>query len=297
MLREAAGLRALTTPYTCLWHPLFAPGIDAGTLAKIGHAFGRFLGFQAVTRLDALDGQSAWLDPFLRGARRAGLAGLRYDHFGNWHLGVAGLDWAAYLAARPGLLRSAIIRPSKRLMDRLGARFSLTLGPDGLEPAIDAYETVYARSWKQPEPCPDFNAALMREYAGAGQLRLGVLWLDGAPIAAQYWIVRQGWASIQKLSYDEAHKSLGAGTVLTALMLRHLLEVDQVAEIDFGRGDDDYKKLWMPRRRQRVGVILANMLTPQGAVTIARHLAGRARQYLRANPPGRVHPDEPATAS
>ena len=46
----------------------------------------------------------------LAGARAGGLVPLRFDHFGNWREELAGRDWAAYLASRPGALRETIRR-------------------------------------------------------------------------------------------------------------------------------------------------------------------------------------------
>ena len=42
-------------------------------------------------------------------------------------------------------------------------------------------------------------------------------------------------------------------------MIRDLLDRDRITELDFGRGDDAYKSLWAGRRRQRIGVVLANL--------------------------------------
>ena len=210
-----------------------------------------------------------------RGGARAGLVPLRFDHFGNWHLPVAGLTWDDYLAARPGPLRSAIARRTRRLMDGQGAVLSVTDGPDGLEQALAAYEQVYAASWKQPEPHPAFNPALIRACTPAGRVRLGVLALSGVPVAAQFWLVHDGWAGVQKLAHDEAYKHLAPGTVLTGLMVRRLIEQEQVRELDFGRGDDPYKQSWTGLRRQRAGVLLAVPWRAAGALQIARHCAGR----------------------
>jgi CelD/BcsL family acetyltransferase involved in cellulose biosynthesis len=67
---------------------------------------------------------------------------------------------------------------------------------------------------------------------------------------------------------------------LTALMIRHLLEEDGVRELDFGRGDDDYKRLWVSARRQRIGLILADPLHPMGLAALARQTLGRWRRQL-----------------
>jgi hypothetical protein len=167
---------------------------------------------------------------------------LRFDHFGNWHEDVAGLDWAGYLARRPGALRETIRRRLRRAEKLPAARFSLLSQPADMDEAAEVFEAVYARSWKEPEPFPRFNVALMRVMAAAGLLRFGAWWVGATPVAVQVWVQEHGHATVLKLAHDEAFKAHSPGTVLTALMLRHLLDQEHVTEIDFGRGDDDYKQ-------------------------------------------------------
>ena len=88
-------------------------------------------------------------------------------------------------------------------------------------------------------------------------------------------------ALVLKLAHDEAFKAASPGTVLTAWMLRWLLDQEQVQEIDFGRGDDPYKREWASQRRQRIGLVLANPLAPAGVAVIARHALGRLRNFVR----------------
>jgi hypothetical protein len=273
MLALGRGLGSLTNPYTCLYRPLLAPDLDAPTLESLGVAFGAWCARWPVVRLEALPECDA-TGPLVAGISRAGLYCLRFDHFGNWHEPVAGLDWAGYLHARPGALRETIRR---RLRDasRDGLDLEIITAPANIESGITAYEQVYAKSWKVPEPFPRFNPQMMRETAGLGALRLGILRLRGQPVAAQIWIVMQRRATVVKLAHDEAFKSLSPGTVLTALMIRHLLEQEDVAELDFGRGDDPYKRLWTSRRRQRIGLELVNPRRLTGAALLARHFLVR----------------------
>jgi hypothetical protein len=282
LLRQAGQTSALTTPYTLAWRPLPAPGADADSLRRAGRALGRALGFGPPLRLDALDPRAPGLDPLLAGFRAAGRVALRYDHFGNWHEAVApGLPWDAYLAARPPALRTTIGRKLNRARRTL--RFEHVAAPGAaLEAGIDAYEAVRAASWKPHEPFPDFDRALMRAAAAEGTLRLGVLRAatDGKPVAAQYWIRSGGTAAVLKLAHDQAARDASPGTVLTAMMIRLLIEEGGLTELDFGRGDDDYKQLWVGSRRQRIGVLLVDPRHTAGMAALARHAAGRLRKRL-----------------
>ncbi|MBM3492639.1 MAG: GNAT family N-acetyltransferase [Alphaproteobacteria bacterium] len=129
-------------------------------------------------------------------------------------------------------------------------------GP-GAEPAtaLAAYQQVYAASWKEAEPYPAFIPTLIQRLAEDGSLRLGLLSLDGQPAAAQIWLLAGGRATIFKLAYDEAQSRWSVGSLLTAWMFRQVLEHEPVAEIDFGRHDDPYKRDWLPERREHWGLI------------------------------------------
>ncbi len=276
---QAAGGQAtsLTSPYTVQYQPLLAHGADP---LLIGRALGQQLRRWPLIRLEALDPDWPGLDPLLAGMRQARLLASRFDHFGTWTENVAGLDWPAYLAARPGALRETIRRRG-RTVERDGTiRFEVTEGPGGLEHAIAAYEQVYARSWKEPEPFPHFNQVLLPMAASLGALRMAVMWQGDTPLAAQYWTVTDGVATVLKLAHDDQAKGLSPGTVLTAHMIRRLLEDEHVTTLDFGRGDDPYKQQWTTVRRQRIGVLLTNPLRSEGLMAMLRHQAGRGRRTV-----------------
>ena len=281
MLVAAGRLSSLTTPYTCEYKPLYAAGLGVTTRAAAMAAFAGFCRSRGVVRLDALPGEWEGWGDLDSGARQSRLLVLRFDHFGNWYEDVGGLDWASYLLGRPGALRETIRRRLRRAEKLPDARFDLFTQPAQMDHAVAAFESVYQRSWKDAEPFPAFNAALMRAMAGLGLVRLGVWSIGAEPVAVQFWVVKDGRAIVLKLAHDDAFKAHSPGTVLTALMLRHLLDREHVAEIDFGRGDDAYKQGWVARRRQRIGVLLVNPWRISGAVEILRHFVGRLRTALR----------------
>src|SRR5687767_13722369 len=138
---------------------------------------------------------------------------------------------------------------------------------------MDAYEKVFAKSWKKPEPYGSFVRQWALICARNNWLRLGVAWLGDLPIAAQFWFTMHGRASIFKLAYDEEYSQLSAGTVLSAHMFSHALDVDRVLEIDYLTGDDAYKQSWMTQRRQRSGILACNTMTLCGLHTVAQDLA------------------------
>src|SRR5690349_21185690 len=64
-----------------------------------------------------------------------------------------------------------------------------------------AYEAVYRASWKPAEGSPAFLRALAEQEGAAGTVRLGIASKDGAPVAAQFWLVENGVATIHKLAH------------------------------------------------------------------------------------------------
>ena len=159
---------------------------------------------------------------------------------------------------------SGIRRLDRKFEETSNLRFELTAGPDGLHKAIEDYETVYSRSWKVPEKYPAFIPALIRCMAELGSLRLGLLYLDDPPVAAQIWLVSGGRATIYKIAYDQDYKKLGVGSMLALRMFRHVIDIDKVKEIDYGSGDDPYKKTWLSSRRERWSLEAFNSRTAWG---------------------------------
>ena len=266
---------SLTTPYTVLYQPLLTPGADP---ARAGQALAAHI--RTSCSLDAIDPAWPALPRFLAGLRGCGVRARQYRHFGNWYLDVAAMDWPAYLASRGGRLRETIRRRGAAAARDPAIRVTYVQDGADVLPALQAYETVYARSWKVPEPYPAFNPALLPGLAAAGCLRMAVMWEHDRPIAAQYWTVRHGVATLLKLAHDEADRARSPGTVLTAWMIRRLMEQDATTVLDFGRGDDPYKREWVDDRRDRIGLLLARPGTARGAAALLRHDLGVARRRL-----------------
>jgi hypothetical protein len=226
----------------------------------------------------------------LAGALRC--AGLLVEYSfssGTWYEKTGGLTFADYLAARPSELRNTWRRKGRKLLQqqygRLTKRFSFDCGD--IDQTVADYQTVYAASWKPAESYPDFIPGLIRLAAELRALRLGIYYLEGVPAAAQFWIVWKGRAFICKLAHDKRFDALSLGTILTMDMFERVLEEDRPNEITFGRGDDPYKKLWLPKRRERWGILAANPRTLRGLRLGLRRQAATVYRRLRRAPAGR----------
>ncbi|MET0116120.1 MAG: GNAT family N-acetyltransferase [Sedimenticola sp.] len=198
----------------------------------------------------------------------------KYRSFGNWYLPCKGMTFDQYISERPSQLKNTLQR-KRRQFDRLpGSRLEIYTDLSEVEYAVSAFNNVYERSWKRPEPYPKFIDGLARLCSERGWLRLGIAWLEDKPIAAQLWIVSGKTASIYKLAYDEDYQRLSAGTILSAYLMEYVLDVDKVAEVDYLTGDDEYKSQWMSHRRERIGLMAINPRSFWGILLILRHSGG-----------------------
>ncbi|MGV3654383.1 MAG: GNAT family N-acetyltransferase [Noviherbaspirillum sp.] len=275
-------LRAHANFYTSFFSPL-AAGWDQSSrqnLETLIQAIAAETPRWDIIDLHPMAPDSAPYQDLRQALRRAGMAVQEYFCFGNWYLEVAGRSYRDYFDGLPGKLKSTILRKTRQLEKSGRARIEILTDTKDTEQAIAAWEQVYRSSWKQPEAYPGFMPGLIRTCAREGWLRLGLLHIDGQPAAAQLWIVCHGTASIYKLAYDEKFAACSPGTVLTAHMMQHAIDVDRVREVDYLTGDDAYKRDWMSHRRERHGIMAFNLRTAQGMLAAGRHIGGRAAKEL-----------------
>jgi hypothetical protein len=187
---------------------------------------------------------------------------------------VAGRTYADYIASRPGQLRTTLKRKANKVAVTIEHHF---------DPASwAAYEAVYAQSWKPREGSPAFLRAFAEAEGAAGRLRLGIARAEGEPVAAQMWTVECGTAWIHKLVHTEASKPLSPGTTLSAALFEQVIDRDGVEMIDFGTGNDPYKRDWMEQIRPRFRLEMYRPGCPGNWPAIVkqsiRHLAGAGRR-------------------
>jgi hypothetical protein len=277
------GLASLSNLYTTLFGPVLSPatGDPAAGLTALMLALCRERPRWEAVRLGPLPKEGPVFPALVEGLRQGGMAVQTFFSFANWFLPVGGRSFREYVAGLPSALRHTLERKERRLLGSGRTRLRLITGGDELPEAVAAYEQVFGRSWKADAPSnPEFVRALFATCARQGWLRLGLLEVDGVPAAVQCWIVSGRTASIFRLAYDERFADLSPGTVLTAHLMRRALDQDRVEEVEYGMGDDDYKRDWMSHRRERWSLLALNPRTVRGLLGVGRHLGGRGLKRL-----------------
>ncbi len=201
-------------------------------------------------QLDPVAEDDPNMDSLQQAFSSIGYSWQRHFRFYNWIHRTAEQSYADYLAARPTRVRNTIARKSRKLEREHGYHVRL-FNSDNVQQGLTDYHTVYNASWKAKELFTGFVEGLAEAFAKRDWLRLAVLYIENRPVAAQFWFVAHGKASIFKLAYDDAWRRYSPGTILTAHLMEHVIDVDRVSEIDFLTGNDAYKQEWMSERRQR----------------------------------------------
>ncbi|MBL8397178.1 MAG: GNAT family N-acetyltransferase, partial [Candidatus Accumulibacter sp.] len=280
---------ALSNYYTPLYTPLVHKNADFLGLEFIVNAIKNDNKIPDLMQFSPMDPLSPAFKALINALKANDWIPFSYFCFGNWYLKVEG-NWEDYLKTRRASLRSSIRRSFKRFLAE-GGSLEIVSTKEDIERFIADFDEVYSASWKQPEPYPQFVPSLIRYLADHGCLRLGFARLQGRVIAGQLWYVWQGKAYIYKVAYHEEFAAYSPGTVLTAHLMRHVIDVDQVEEVDFLIGDDPYKRTWMSHRRERQGIVAYNPGTLVGLALLVVEIAGRTWKRLRA----RIKPAPPAT--
>jgi Acetyltransferase (GNAT) domain len=213
------------------------------------------------------------------GLRRNGFALNRYFQFENYHIDVKNLDFKSYYEARPSRAKNTIRRREKKL--RSEHKVSLVQTDEYAPEHVRDYMKVYDNSWKDGEATPDFIDHLCRLGASLALLRLGLLYVDEIPAAAQIWLKSGPKAIIYKLAYDEKFKDFSVGSILTKEVANFVLSRDRLVELDYGVGSEPYKQEWMDRTRRIVGIEAFNRRSLAGSLGTLRSWArAKAKRLL-----------------
>jgi len=166
-------------------------------------------------------------------------------------------SWDELLARVSQNQRSNVRRYRKRLEREGEIAFRTVRGPD-LGRELDRFYELEASGWKGAAGTAIIRDAsahrLYTEFARAaaakGWLRLHLLELDGAPIAAAYGCVLGDAAFLLKSAFDERYRRLAPGTMLRAEALRAAI-AEGLSRYEFMGDADQHKLQWGPELRER----------------------------------------------
>ncbi|OYW85367.1 MAG: hypothetical protein B7Z20_09240 [Sphingobium sp. 32-64-5] len=173
----------------------------------------------------------------------AGWIALLTDQNSNYFLDIKGRDFATYWAQRPSRLRSGVRRKGK------SGPYDFAIHDKLTEDRWQDYLAVYAASWKNAEPFPDMVRAIAEDAAARGVLRLGFARDGGQAVAAQLWTIEGRTACVHKMAHSTAHDRHSPGTLLSHHMFAHMIDHEPIDRIDYGTGNNAYKRDWMEGAR------------------------------------------------
>lgn len=203
------------------------------------------------------------------------------------YIQLDGLDWEGYLASRSSNFRQQIRRRARKLESghRVVVRPATS---ESLEADMSHFFTLHARRWQgqssldRPGAKPTLSA-----FATAAQrrgwLRLRLLEVDGAPVAAFLGWRVGGTFAFYNSGFDPAWSAMSVGQVLLAKTIESALE-EGASEFDMLLGDEDYKRRFENASRDVSTVVLTQSMTPTRLVIAAEAGARRLGRRLTAHP-------------
>jgi hypothetical protein len=272
MLPLAGGsghLQGLSNYYTFRLKPLFSNGGEA-LLPALARDLASRCHRITLTGVPDEDGTATLLE---NAFRSAGWLVAKEPCDTNHILNIKGRSFAEYLASRPGPLRTTLKRKANKVEFSLFRAFDAAAWAD--------YEAIYQHSWKPSEGSPSFLRAFAKAEGAAGRLRLAIAHAEGRAVAAQLWTVEGGTAWIHKLAHTQDSRPLSPGTTLSAALFEEVIDRDHVQMVDFGTGNDGYKRDWMEEVRLRYRLDMLRPQNPRNWPYIAKaalcRLAGKAK--------------------
>ncbi|WP_019029192.1 GNAT family N-acetyltransferase [Colwellia piezophila] len=227
-------------------------------------------------------------------------------------------DYVSYYQQRPSQLRNTIKRRENKLAKAHQYRIEIITHVDKFPAAFTAYQVIYQQSWKGDEFSFDFIEQVCLAALAENKLRLGLLFVDDEPAAAQLWFLqsscdecsaqqdkmaqnnsraqnsciakndsgqRQTTASIFKLAYRPKYQQYSVGSILSLALSEFVISQDHVSRIEFGMGAEPYKKEWLNATRVRSSYQIFNAQSISGKLAILRNivLPRLVRLFTRKN--------------
>lgn len=214
-------------------------------------------GMWDVMDLYGLPEENSSFDVLRESVKDDGLQLSEYSCYGNYYLDAIDFGSKEYFSRLPRRITKDIEYCQRRLQKDGEYEFRMVMKPTDADQHMKIYYDVYSKSWQEREAIgPSFHQDLARVAAEKSWLRLGLLFFERKAIAAQFWLTCEGTSYIMKTVYDRNYRKFSPGKVLTGEMMKYALDSDNIKEVDYLHGDDQYKEAWTPKRRERKGLLV-----------------------------------------
>lgn len=217
-----------------------------------------------------------------------------------------------YAAGMGGKTRNTLKRRRDKLAAAVGGRLELVriTTPEQVRGFLDAVDRIYPRTWQAATfgVRPRNGAAdvtVLEGIAEGGWLRSYLLVGGGEPVAFVVGYQYDGVYHFEEPGYDARWSALAPGTVLNHLMIADLFGWNPPRVLDFGFGDNQYKRVFGNQESDVCSMHLAHSLgwrtilrlqrdldaIEEAVRTVLRRLGldEHARRLVRKNP-ARVSP-------
>ena len=182
---------------------------------------------------------------------------------------LGGLSWEQYLAGRSRQLRSQIGRKLRSLQREHDVSFRRTRRPEELPADLDVLYRLHDARWAGRQQDSTFAHPAIRSFHHAfatralerGWLRLFVMSVDDAPVAALYgWSIGGRWSYYQA-GFDPAWSRHSPGFLMLAETIREAVE-EGCDVYDMLLGGEPFKLRFATSSRRVRTVVLVGRLAP-----------------------------------
>ena len=277
-------LSGLTSNKTICFSPVFRE--DDPHLQSIFLAMAQYLRDErpawAVIDFAAMVMDATAYDFFKLSFQMVGFQVREYNAYSNWYEPVRG-SFEAYLHGLPKKSKKAIQNYRRKYKKNVSSgKYIIKTHHDygSMDDAYADYEHVFRQSWKNQDPHTGFMARMFRRAHDAGVLRLVCVCSGHIPVAVDLALLHNGNGVLYRTAYDPLFARDSVGSMAVLKMIEQLIEEDRVKTLDFGRDDEDYKKIWVSRQRYRKGVLLFNPRTLGGIQGLLRHALTQTRDVF-----------------
>lgn len=197
---------------------------------------------------------------------------------------------AAYLATLGSKRRNDLTRRLRNVYKKLGEQAELRIfdRPEQFDEYAALLNRVYARSWHASAQAVDWELPARRnlfQQLAADRHVIGhMLMLGERPIAYVHGYRLGGRYLLDDTGYDEEFASLGVGSALVFQAVQDLLDRYPGEVIDFGYGDNQYKRVLADRQAACGSLYVVRGWLPRlcfGCFGPVRWLYGRLHRALR----------------